>query len=183
MNTYSEATAKSEEALSSVSEEVKYAQRAFDELSSSQSNFPDAVSSALWEVVPKYAQAAKDASRAWNNNLSFKAWQPARNGFTTISAYKTGLAYVPYDGFIAELHKGERILTAAEALEYRNLRNPEVIVPEAPATPDLSTITNNTRTNVVLNVYGAEGQDEEALADIVIDKIQRQVNSREALYA
>lgn len=183
MNKYSEATEKSGAALASVTTETQYAKQALEELANSQSKFPDAASEALWEVVPKYAQAAKDASRAWNNNLSFKAWQPARNGFTTISAYKTGLAYVPYDGFIAELHKGERILTAAEALEYRNLRNPEVVVPEAPATPDLSTITNNTRTNVVLNVYGAEGQDEEALADIVIDKIQRQVNSREALYA
>lgn len=183
INKYSEATEKSEAALESVTTETQYAKQAIEELANSQSKFPDAASEALWEVVPKYAQAAKDASRAWNNNLSFKAWQPARNGFTTISAYKTGLAYVPYDGFIAELHKGERILTAAEALEYRNLRNPEVVVPEAPATPDLSTITNNTRTNVVLNVYGAEGQDEETLADIVIDKIQRQVNSREALYA
>lgn len=183
MNKYSEATEKSGAALASVTTETQYAKQALEELANSQSKFPDAASEALWEVVPKYAQAAKDASRAWNNNLSFKAWQPARNGFTTISAYKTGLAYVPYDGFIAELHKGERILTAAEALEYRNLRNPEVVVPEAPATPDLSTINNNTRTSVVLNVYGAEGQDEEALADIVIDKIQRQVNSREALYA
>lgn len=30
-----------------------------------------------------------------------------------------GLAYVPFDGYIAELHKGERVLTAREADEYR----------------------------------------------------------------
>lgn len=183
MNTYSEATAKSEEALSSVSEEVKYAQEAIEDLASSQNKFASTTKLALSDVAPAYAAAAKDASNAWNRNINLKVYNPTRNGLTNISAYKTGLAYVPYDGFIAELHKGERILTAAEALEYRNLRNPEVVVPEAPATPDLSTINNNTRTSVVLNVYGAEGQDEEALADIVIDKIQRQVNSREALYA
>ena len=29
-----------------------------------------------------------------------------------------GLAYVPYDGYVAELHKGERVLTAGEAQQY-----------------------------------------------------------------
>lgn len=183
MNTYSEAVEDSEKALSELSPEIEEAKRVFDKLMESQDYFSTNTQRELQEVVPLYAQAARDASRAWNNNLYVKAYNPRKAEWTTISAYKTGLAYVPYDGFIAELHKGERILTAAEALEYRNLRNPEVVVPEAPATPDLSTINNNTRTSVVLNVYGAEGQDEEALADIVIDKIQRQVNSREAMYA
>lgn len=184
MNDYTKAVEEGEKALEGISEEAEIAERTFNELTGSQEYFAEKTKRVLNDqVVPLYAQAARDASRAWNNNLSVKAYNPTKATWTTISAYKTGLAYVPYDGFIAELHKGERILTAAEALEYRNLRNPEVIVPEAPATPDLSTITNNTRTNVVLNVYGAEGQDEEALADIVIDKIQRQVNSREALYA
>lgn len=183
MNKYSEAVEDSEKALSELSPEIEEAKRVFDRLMESQDYFSTNTQRELQEVVPLYAQAARDASRAWNNNLYVKAYNPRKAEWTTISAYKTGLAYVPYDGFIAELHKGERILTAAEALEYRNLRNPEVVVPEAPATPDLSTINNNTRTSVVLNVYGAEGQDEEALADIVIDKIQRQVNSREALYA
>lgn len=183
MNTYAEAVEDSEKALSELSPEIEEAKRVFDKLMESQDYFSTNTQRELQEVVPLYAQAARDASRAWNNNLYVKAYNPRKAEWTTISAYKTGLAYVPYDGFIAELHKGERILTAAEALEYRNLRNPEVVVPEAPTTPDLSTINNNTRTSVVLNVYGAEGQDEEALADIVIDKIQRQVNSREALYA
>lgn len=33
-------------------------------------------------------------------------------------SYATGLDYVPFDGFIAELHEGERILTAEEAKKY-----------------------------------------------------------------
>lgn len=35
-------------------------------------------------------------------------------------SYATGLDYVPFDGFIAELHEGERILTAEEARKYNS---------------------------------------------------------------
>lgn len=33
-------------------------------------------------------------------------------------SHAAGLAYVPYDGYIAELHQGERVLTAEEARNY-----------------------------------------------------------------
>lgn len=185
MNDYSTAVAEGEKALEEISAEASEAEKVFNELAGSQEYFASATRRVLNDnVVPLYAQAARDASRAWNNNLSVKAYNPTKATWTTISAYKTGLAYVPYDGFIAELHKGERILTAAEALQYRNMRSPEATyTPTAPATPDLSTINNNQRTSVVMNVYGAEGQSEAALADIVMDRIQRSVNRQEALYA
>ena len=34
-----------------------------------------------------------------------------------------GLAYVPFDGYVAELHKGERVLTASESSEYNRGKN------------------------------------------------------------
>lgn len=184
MNDYSTAVNDGEKAMEGISAEVEVAQKTFDALMESQDYYAYKTKRVLNdEVVPLYARAAQDASSAWNRNINLKVYSPARQGLTTISAYKTGLAYVPYDGFIAELHKGERILTAAEALQYRNLRSPEAYVPTAPSVPDLSTVNNNQRTSVVLNVYGAEGQDESVLADIVMDRIQRSVNRQEALYA
>lgn len=184
MADYTKAVDAGTQALEEISQEVDTARETFDNLMAAQENYGTQTKRILNdEVVPLYARAAKDASDAWNRNISLKVYSPAREGLTTISAYKTGLAYVPYDGFIAELHKGERILTAAEALEYRNLRSPEAVTPSAPTVPDMSTINNNQQTTVTLNVYGAEGQDEMALADIVMDRIQRSVNRQEAIYA
>ena len=56
-----------------------------------------------------------------------------------------GLSYVPYDGYIAELHQGERILTAAEAQSYINRSIPRNI--------NASTVSNSTSRNLVVNIY------------------------------
>lgn len=44
----------------------------------------------------------------------------AMKGFSVNGSHKTGLSYVPFDGYIAELHKGERVLTAGENRAYSN---------------------------------------------------------------
>ena len=50
-------------------------------------------------------------------------------GYTTTAnvnvngSHAGGLEYVPFDGYIAELHKGERVLTASEARGYNNRSN------------------------------------------------------------
>lgn len=42
-------------------------------------------------------------------------------GGKTDGSHAGGLSYVPFDGYIAELHQGEQVLTAAEASAYRAL--------------------------------------------------------------
>lgn len=43
-----------------------------------------------------------------------------RDSRSSDGSHRTGLAYVPFDGYIAELHQGERVLTAEEAKDYRS---------------------------------------------------------------
>lgn len=44
-------------------------------------------------------------------------------GVETNGSHRNGLSYVPFDGYIAELHKGERVLTADENEQYGTLFN------------------------------------------------------------
>lgn len=63
----------------------------------------------------------------------------------TIPGHKDGLDYVPYDNYVARLHKGERVLTAKENKEYSN-----------------GNINNKLSTqNIVLNFYPQKMSDQE----------------------
>lgn len=52
------------------------------------------------------------------NKLSGMLSIKANISSTAIPGHKSGLDYVPYDNYIARLHKGERVLTAEENREY-----------------------------------------------------------------
>ena len=43
-----------------------------------------------------------------------------QSDFVPVGSYAKGLSYVPYDGFPAILHEGERVLTKKEAASYNN---------------------------------------------------------------
>lgn len=78
--------------------------------------FADGALDKLPEVQAAYgklAQSAKDALTfkvQVQNNSTWAAQAGIIDG-----SHANGLDYVPYDGYIAELHKGERVLTADEA--------------------------------------------------------------------
>jgi hypothetical protein len=76
-------------------------------------------------------------------------------------SHAMGLDYVPFDGYIAELHKGERILTAKEAKEYGK---------------------SVSFGNVIIQVNG-NNYDEERLAEEISYQLQNMVEKRGAVFA
>jgi phage-related protein len=76
-------------------------------------------------------------------------------------SHRNGLDYVPYDGYIAELHKGERVLTASEAMGYGG----------------------TSIGNININIDGAKYSDEQSLASAIALEIQNMTDRRAAVYA
>jgi hypothetical protein len=58
----------------------------------------------------------------WNNLFSDRNVNVnvnASGGGGVDGSHASGLSYVPFDGYLARLHRGEAVLTAAEAAAYR----------------------------------------------------------------
>lgn len=111
-----------------------------DQLDALQTEYDDKLGEALSELTDtayasgvETAQGLIDGLAAKESALYAKARAMAAKVSSILSeaqaAYKgvdvdvdgshaAGLAYVPYDGYIAELHQGERVLTAEEARNY-----------------------------------------------------------------
>lgn len=60
-------------------------------------------------------------TNAWNNLFGDKSVNVSANvsGGDVDGSHAGGLDYVPFDGYVAELHKGEQVLTAEEARDYK----------------------------------------------------------------
>lgn len=86
-------------------------------------------------------------------------------------SHAKGLDYVPEDNYIAALHKGEMVLTAAQANAIRSGAYQQ-------------SIANKTLNygGVSVNVYAAEGQREDEIADKVAYILQHAVDRKESVY-
>ena len=59
------------------------------------------------------------------SNMVSKITDPIKNVYNKVTGFfngshANGLDYVPFDGYVAQLHKGERVLTKEESKEYNN---------------------------------------------------------------
>jgi hypothetical protein len=96
------------------------------------------------EIITKLWDGLKDVwgdIKSWvSNKVSWiadkvKFWKKSNDSMKTDGSHRTGLDRVPFDGYIAELHRGEMVLTQPEADRYRD-------------GDKTSTVTNNSTFNI-----------------------------------
>lgn len=77
------------------------------------------IESSTSTVLSKVDSLASQMKSRLQSSFSSFVLNISANVTATNGSHKSGLDYVPFDGYIAELHKGERVLTAEEASAYR----------------------------------------------------------------
>lgn len=106
-----------------------------DQLDVLKTEYDDKLGEALSELTGTAFTSGKDTAQGLIDGLSaiyFKAQSIANEVSRILSSshavsgevdgsHASGLPYVPYDGYIAELHQGEQVLTAVEAKALRDL--------------------------------------------------------------
>lgn len=72
----------------------------------------------IWDSIWGWLQGIWDKVTGFFSNL----WGTISGGVGSFfnGSHANGLTYVPYNGYIAQLHEGERVLTKQEARDYNN---------------------------------------------------------------
>lgn len=141
---------------------------------------------AIWDIGVAIAKGIWNSLKAniarnWDSFTQSVSDEYGIGGLSPVmGSYASGLKYVPFDGYIAELHKGERVLNAAEAEAYNALMSSRG--GRAQSAPQGERPVANYG-GVSIYVYAQPGEDVDALADRVMRKMQTEVERRNAVWA
>ncbi|UED72158.1 phage tail tape measure protein [Brevibacillus sp. HD3.3A] len=111
-----------------------------------------------------------------NSNLTGEEKARVIRDLRINGSHFNGLPYVPFDGYIAELHKGEMVLTSQEANKVRrnNYETGRAVMPTSNSGGGLI-LQNGASLVSIGTIQQQPGEDADALANRIADKAHRKV--------
>lgn len=87
--------------------------------------------------------------------------------------HRTGLDYVPFDGYIAELHRGERVLTAEENNAYSSTESNEFSnISNSANTKNSNKSDKKIILNLTVNMSGTKEMDWNRIGEMIVEKLE-----------
>lgn len=115
-----------DEAMRSMADAVKEMDKTSEMYETAEANIDsylaglEAQTGPLYDTMKEMGQNILAALQSGINSGTLTLPGVSGGGFNVDGSHKTGLDYVPYDDYIAVLHKGEMVLPADDAADYRS---------------------------------------------------------------
>lgn len=115
-----------DEAMRSMADAVKEMDKTSEMYETAEANIDsylaglEAQAGPMYEAVKAIGEKILSSMQAGINSGTLKLPGVSGGGFNVDGSHKTGLDYVPYDDYVAVLHKGEMVLPADDAADYRS---------------------------------------------------------------
>lgn len=115
-----------DEAMRSMADAVKEMDKTSEMYETAEANIDsylaglEAQAGPLYDTMKEMGQNILAALQSGINSGTLTLPGVSGGGFNVDGSHKTGLDYVPYDDYIAVLHKGEMVLPADDAADYRS---------------------------------------------------------------
>lgn len=115
-----------DEAMRSMADAVKEMDKTSEMYETAEANIDsylaglEAQAGPMYEAVKAIGEKILSSMQAGINSGTLTLPGVSGGGFNVDGSHKTGLDYVPYDDYVAVLHKGEMILPADDAADYRS---------------------------------------------------------------
>lgn len=115
-----------DEAMRSMADAVKEMDKTSEMYETAEANIDsylaglEAQAGPLYDTMKEMGQKILAALQSGINSGTLTLPGVSGGGFNVDGSHKTGLDYVPYDDYVAVLHKGEMVLPADDAADYRS---------------------------------------------------------------
>lgn len=137
------------------------------------------------DMLPEIQAAYARIAAAANEAMATASGGKVSVSYGVDGSHAAGLDYVPYDGYIAQLHQGERILTANEASAYSS-GVIETTAIQAESSSGVGSSTISPTFNVTYNVSGNNAEEvvsgiaryDNELKEFIIEAIEDTENDR-----